>query len=346
MRTDSIKKLDCADAYLLTSKQNVTYATGFSGDSSQVLITKKDIVFFTDSRYTAQAKKEISGIQILESNSDRMEQIAKIIKSENIKVIGIEQSSVTVEKFEEYKKYFGGLSYTDISNDLLILRMIKTEDEIKKIKIAANANEVVLKEIVKYIKVGVSEFDVRAELVYQINKQKMDNAFEPIVAAGINSALPHATVSDYVIQDGDFLTLDFGCKYFSYCSDITRTFGVGNVDEKSKKIYDIVKTAQMLGVQAAKIGEKSKNIDAIVRSYIKDCGYGAYYNHGTGHGVGLEIHELPVINTRADFTIQENMVFTVEPGIYIEGFGGVRIEDMLLAGEGSVYQFTKELILL
>ncbi len=196
------------------------------------------------------------------------------------------------------------------------------------------------------IQAGISELDVRAELVYQINRQGMDSAFAPIVAAGLNSAIPHATVSGNVLKPGDFLTLDFGCKYNGYCSDITRTFGIGDIDAKLKKIYDIVKIAQQNAMDVASHAKTAPEIDAAARGTIEKAGYAEYFAHGTGHGVGLQIHELPVINARAQDVLCDGMVYTIEPGIYMPGLGGVRIEDTYVHGKGGLNKFSKELILI
>ncbi len=341
-----IRQLDSAEAYLLTSVENVAYATGFSGDSSQVLVTPGDAFFFTDSRFVEMAREEIGSRAevICTGGQERLPSIAKRLSG--IARLGIEQGNVTVREFGEFKKAFPTKEYTDISDDMLLMRMVKTEEELEKIGTAARANEVALNELLPYIKPGVCELDIRAELEYRMKKQGMDLAFPTIAAGGLNSAVPHATPSGYRIRSGDFLTLDFGCRYDGYCSDITRTFGIGNIDGESKKIYDIVNEAQRRAQQEAQIGADTYRVDEAARSYIAENGYGAYYDHGTGHGVGRQIHELPVLNPRSSYILQKNMVFTVEPGIYVPGLGGVRIEDTLVAGRGSVYEFSKELILL
>jgi len=348
--TDKIGKisaLDCADAYFLTSDINVSYATGFSGDSSQVLITKGRVWFFTDSRYTLQAEKDIDGAEIITTTAQmRIPAICDVLKKNNVSVLAVEKDFMTLNEFAGYDEKFAVRSYVDISDKVLRMRAIKGDGEIKKIMAAAKGNENVLEALRKTIKPGMTEFDVRAELVYQINIQGMECAFTPIVAAGKNSAIPHATVSDNIIKYGDMLTLDFGCRYEGYCSDVTRTFGIGDVDERLKKIYYIVKVAQQNALEAAKEEKRASKIDAAARDFITDNGYGEYYNHGTGHGVGLAIHELPVLNAASGDIIEDNMVYTIEPGIYVPGLGGVRIEDMCVGGKGNLYSFSKELVLI
>ncbi|MEA4853590.1 MAG: Xaa-Pro peptidase family protein [Christensenella sp.] len=343
---DRIRETETADAYLLTSVENVAYATGFTGDSSQLLISAYGEYFFTDSRYEELARNEISpSIEIISTGgANRVLAIAS--KLRDCRRLGIEKQDVTIGVFEAYRDAFNEVEYIDLSQFLLTMRMIKSENEIEKIRKAARANEIALEETLPLIKPGISELDIRAELEYRMKKQGMDLAFSTIAAAGMNSAIPHATPSSYKICDGDFLTLDFGCRFEGYCSDITRTFGVGNIDGQRKKIYDIVKEAQQSAADAAQVGADTREIDFIARDLIHKNGYGAYYDHGTGHGVGRQIHELPILNPRFSYILEKNMVFTVEPGIYVPGIGGVRIEDTLVAGFGSVYTFSKELILL
>lgn len=343
---EKIRKLNTADAYLLTSAENVAYATDFSGDSSQVLITPEQAWFFTDDRFVEMAREEVGAVAqvICTGGEDRLSSIKKCLGAN--RTLGIEQGNVTVKEFHGMERTFGSLRYVDISEAMLVLRMVKTDEEIKKVRTAAKASETALRELLPYIKPEVTELDIRAELEYRMKKQGMDLAFPTIAAAGKNSAVPHATPSAYKISNGDLLTLDFGCRFEGYCSDITRTFGIGNIDGELKKIYDIVNEAQKRALDIAGLGADTQQIDEAARAYITQNGYGRYYNHGTGHGVGRQIHELPVLNPRLSYILQKNMVFTIEPGIYIPGLGGVRIEDTLIAGMGSVYEFSKELILL
>lgn len=345
--SDRLLALGMADAYFLTSEENVSYVTGFSGDSSEVLVTRDEVYFFTDARYTKQAEKDIENAYIITTTAkERIPTIGDILFDNKINRLAIEKSAVTLQQFDAYDDVFDMDEYIDVSDELLQMRAIKQPEELEKIRFAAAGNEKALQALLPNIKIGMRELDIRAELIYQINKQGMDCAFAPIVAAGENSALPHATVSDYKIQSGDLLTLDFGCRYQGYCSDMTRTFAVGNIDEKRKRIYDIVKIAQQTALDAVQQGADAKGIDAAARNYITDAGYGDYYQHGTGHGVGLEIHERPVLNANSADVIVEDMVYTIEPGIYIPGVGGVRIEDLCIGRQGNLYKFSKELIVI
>ncbi len=347
-KIETIRSFRTAQAYLLTSQTNIFYACGFSGDSSQLLITDRNAFLFTDSRYTLQAQKDIGDTAecVVTGGAERNAAISAVLKDCGVGRLAIEKDDVTVSISEAYQKAFGCAEYVDISGEMLRVRAVKTHDEIEKIVLAAQATEEVLEELLPVIRAGVSEFDICAELLYRINKRGMQSAFAPIVAAGCNSAIPHATTTDYRLREGDLLTLDFGCKYQGYCSDITRTFGIGNVDEQRKKLYDIVKTAQQRALLVAEVGVPARRIDEAARTVIAENGYGNCFGHGTGHGVGLQIHELPVINPSSGAVLEKNMAYTVEPGIYVPGVGGVRIEDTCIAGMGSLYRFSKELILI
>ncbi len=335
-----------ADAYLFSSEINVEYMTGFSGDSSEFLLINGQGYFFTDARYTEQAAKDIAAdVEIITTTAqERTEAIKKALA--NAGTLAIEKQYVSVDTFEHWQKELGVLRFVDISEDMLRLREVKSPGELELISRAAAGNDVVLDNLVKIIKPGMSELDVKAELLYQINRQGMASAFKPIVASGENSALPHATVTDRIIKSGDMLTLDFGCRYMGYCSDITRTFGIGNVDGRLKSIYDIVRQAHEAALLTAARESSAKAVDLAARDIIEKHGYGDFYRHGTGHGVGLQIHELPILNRNSADTLSPGMVYTIEPGIYVPGLGGVRIEDMCIAGVGSLYSFSKELILI
>ncbi len=345
MKTTTILDLKISDSYLITSQENIRYLCGFSGDSSQLLITPKECCFFTDFRYETQAKEETSDCKVIITNGkNRNEEISKHIFGANL---GVEKDNLSVNMFEELKIVYNNVvKYTDISGELLKLREIKSKSELIYIKKAAKASEDALENTLSYIKEGISELELKAHLIYNVNKQGMENAFEPIVAFGSNGAKPHAKTSSKKLKKGELITIDFGCKYKGYCADITRTFAFSSIDEKQKYIYNVVKNAQKTALNKAEINEKLANVDKSARDYITQEGLGEYFGHSTGHGVGLYIHELPVVSANATQTIKENMVFTIEPGVYIENEFGVRIEDMVISQTGSLYTFSKELIIL
>lgn len=337
-----------AEAYLLTSDANVRYVTGFTGGESCLLVTPSAAVLFTDSRYAQQAAHEIDvdsvELRITQTGKDRLDAVRDVLQPDKSAVVGLEEDSLSVSDFRKFQKVLPCAETKDVSGLLLELRSIKSPDEIDKIKMAAKATDSVMEIMLQRVHEGMSEYAIRAELIYAIAKHNMEPSFEPIVAAGPNGAMPHAAVSDYVVKKGDFITLDFGCRYEGYCADMTRTLAVGHVDGDLKTIYDVVEKAQKDAVNTSELGIAARLIDEAARIPIREAGYAENFGHGTGHGVGLQIHELPMINKSSNARIAEGMVFTIEPGIYVEGLGGVRIEDTCVAGEGSLFSFPKTLI--
>ncbi|MGH2575633.1 MAG: M24 family metallopeptidase, partial [Ignavibacteria bacterium] len=230
------------------------------------------------------------------------------------------------------------------------LTVQKTVDEIAKIKKAIEITDKTFEKILKFIKPGMSELDISAEITYTQKKLgALKDAFEPIVASGWRGALPHGIASDKKIAKGEMVTLDFGCVYDGFCSDMTRTIAVGEPPEELKKIYNVVLEAQLKSIESAKSNLSSKALDLVARDYITKKGYGDNFGHGLGHGLGIEVHELPGISQRADYTLKENSIVTIEPGIYVESLGGVRIEDDVLLNENGcevMNKSDKELIIL
>jgi len=209
--------------------------------------------------------------------------------------------------------------------------MIKASWEIERISKAEAIGDMAFSHILGYIKEGVSERDIAAELEYFMKKQGAEKtSFDTIVISGKKTSMPHGTPDDKKIENGDFVTLDFGCVYEGYCSDMTRTVAVGKADERQKEIYNIVLEAQLTGLNAIKSGVVCKNADEMARNVIEKAGYGKYFGHSLGHGVGLMIHELPNLSPKSEMMLEDNMVVSCEPGIYIPDFGGVRIEDLVV----------------
>ena len=223
---------------------------------------------------------------------------------------------------------------------------VKTPAEIKKLRTAAQYTQKILEEVVPLIRPGVSEIEIAEEIASKMSVLGLAPAFDTIVASGENGAQPHAVPSERKFISGDMITIDLGCMYEGYCGDMTRTFALENVSDDFKNIYEIVKNAQTAGIQAVSDGIICKNVDAVSRSLIQAAGYGEYFIHGTGHGVGREVHEFPRVNATSETVLKKNMVVTVEPGIYIKNKGGVRIEDTIVVGGGNFYDFTKDLIIL
>jgi len=224
--------------------------------------------------------------------------------------------------------------------------VVKTPDEISRLRMAAMLTQKILTEILPMIKPGVTEIEIAEEISRKMKQLGLEPSFDTIVAGGENGAQPHAVPSERKFAPGDMITIDLGCKYQDYCGDMTRTFALGQPSETDKKIYETVKNSQEEGLLAVEDGALCRDVDAVCRSYIEQAGFGEYFIHGTGHGVGREVHEFPRLNQTSQSVLKANMVVTVEPGIYIPQTCGVRIEDTVVVGGGNFFDFTKELIIL
>ena len=326
------KKLD---AVLLTNILNVRYFSGFTGTTAITLLTREKRYLVTDFRYISQATLECSssGFEVVREDKLPLEKVGTLLKELGVVRLGIEDQSVTLAQFENFKKYFGALEYIPLGDSLLKIRMVKTPEEIELIEKSVEIIDRALAEVAPKIKPGgMSEQDVATELEYAIRKFGAQEAsFKFIVASGERSALPHGVATDKIIGEG-FLTIDFGAFYKGYASDMTRTFYIGeNPTPKHLEIYEVVKEAQRRAIEAAKPGMTNRELDSIARDYIASQGYGEYFGHGLGHGIGLQIHEYPGVSYKAEeMVLEPGMIITIEPGIYIDGFGGVRIEDDIL----------------
>lgn len=337
------------DGVLLISPENVRWLSGFSGDSAQILVTQNHQYFITDCRYIEQAEREMGDTfrYIKAAHAERLRRIDKLLDKHGTKCLGIEKEVVTISLMQKYQESWF-MKYAYIDEEIKRLRSIKTPEELARMREGAKITQAAFEHILDYVKEGVSEFDLLAELQYFLNKQGTVPSFPPIIASGENAALPHATVSHRKLQAGDLLTMDFGCIYQGICTDFTRTIGISGVEEELEMIYNIVKSANLAGLEAVRAGIGANEVDQVVRSVIQEAGYGAYFEHGTGHGVGVEIHEAPAITAYSTDVLKENMVITIEPGIYLPGKGGVRIEDMIAVteeGYENFYTAAKDLII-
>ncbi|MGL4867634.1 MAG: aminopeptidase P family protein [Cetobacterium sp.] len=328
-----------ADAILITNLLNVRYLTGFTGTTGTALVIGNHKFFITDFRYVAQGKKEVekNGFQLICENISVLKKVAELLKKYEVKSICIENQSVTLDQFKLFKTIFPELNYIDLNDQFLKEREIKSEEEIAIIKKSIEIAEEALKRAVPKIRIGMIEREVAAELEYQMRKLGASKtSFDIIVASNERSALPHGVASEKAIEEG-FLTIDYGCFYNGYASDITRTFYVGNnPTEKHYEIYEIVKKANEMAIQNVKEGVTVHELDSIARDFIVEKGYGEYFGHGLGHGIGLQIHEYPGVSFKAENKVlKSGMIITIEPGIYIPEFGGVRIEDDILVKKDS-----------
>jgi Xaa-Pro aminopeptidase len=337
------------DGLLITSGYNRRYATGFTGTAGVVLISEKEAKFITDFRYIDQAKEQATEFEIVQHTGPIIDEVGKQASAMGITKLGFEQDHMTFSTYRTYEKAISA-NLVPISQLVEKLRMIKDADELKTLQEATEIADAAFDHILTYIKPGLTELDVSNELEFFMRKQgATSSSFDIIVASGYRSALPHGVASDKVIENGEFITLDFGAYYKGYCSDITRTISVGEPGEELRKIYDVVLQAQLKGMEGIKPGITGIQADALTRDHIKAEGYGEYFGHSTGHGIGLEVHEGPGLSFKSDIVLQPGMVVTVEPGIYISGLGGVRIEDDTVVtetGNKSLSHSTKDLIIL
>ncbi|MBM7660883.1 Xaa-Pro aminopeptidase [Bacillus mesophilus] len=337
------------DGILITSSYNRRYMTNFTGTAGVAIISREKAVFITDFRYVEQAENQLEGFEIVQHKAAIIEEVANQVEKLGIKRLGFEEDHVT---FSTYKSYQTSIKaeLVPLSGVIEKLRLIKTDSEIKILKEATEIADAAFEHILTVIRPGKTEIEISNELEFFMRKQgAVSSSFDIIVASGYRSALPHGVASDKVIESGEFVTLDFGAYYKGYCSDITRTLAVGQPSEELKNIYDVVLEAQLRGMAGIKPGITGKQADALTRDYITEKGYGEYFGHSTGHGIGLEVHEGPGLSFKSDMVLEAGMVVTVEPGIYVANVGGVRIEDDTVItkdGNQTLSFSTKELIIL
>jgi len=330
------------DALLLTSPENRFYATGFESTAGLALITPEKNYFFTDFRYFEAASK-IEGFELSMVGNDRNYTVLinEVLEEHNIKRLGYEDLKMSVMEHAKLQKALHA-EMVPTGYAIYSARASKADWEIDRMKKAQEISERALDDVLGIIRPGLTEKEIAAELVYRMLKYGAENtSFDPIVVSGKNSSMPHGVPSHKKIEDGDFVTMDFGCIYGGYCSDMTRTVAVGHADEEMRKIYGIVLEAQAAGIAAAKAGVYGRDVDAAARKVIEDAGYGEYFGHGFGHSLGIEIHEPPNASTSETGTLPKGAVISAEPGIYLPGKFGVRIEDVLVITEEGCENITK-----
>lgn len=332
-----------SEAALIISQPNRFYLTGFTSSDGFVFITKKSADFLTDSRYIEKASTVVKSCKTILLDKG-ISQIAELCKDENISKIYLETDFVSIGTFEKYKKVFEDIEVsadTKITDLLLNLRSVKSESELKNIKEAQKLTDETFSYILERIEKGRTEKEIMLDMEFFIRKQgSCGVAFDFIVVSGKNSSLPHGVPTDKKIENGDFITMDFGAVVNGYRSDMTRTVAVGSVSDEQRKVYDTVLKAQTKALEAIKSGAVCRDIDKIARDIINKE-YNGCFGHGLGHSVGIEIHESPSFSPRCDTVLKPNMVMTVEPGIYIENKFGVRIEDMVFVTEKHYENITK-----
>lgn len=318
------------DGILFTGLENIRYLCGFTGSDGAQILTKRESFFLTDSRYWTQSEKEVIGSQIVRYNK-KLEGIAFHLADLKLQRIGFESLSLSFSLHQSLmKKITNGVDFLPLENEIRNLRALKDDRELLSMKSAIDISSRAFEHILGMMKEGVVERDVALEMEFFMKKNGADAmGFDVILASGKRSALPHGKASEKRIKKGDLILIDFGSQFDGYHSDQTRTVVCGNPSPDQKKIYQIVKDAHDRAIEKIRPGIPIHEIDAAARNYIRDCGYDEYFGHGTGHGIGLAVHEEPVVNRDNKEPAQEGMVFTIEPGIYLPASGGIRIEDMV-----------------
>jgi len=333
-RIDTLKKYmekQNLDGILLFNNENRKYISGFTGTMGYVILTKNEKIFATDFRYLEQAKIECDGFVIREINNNYS--IFDLLKDLRVKCIGIEEEWVTVDFYNSMIKFIGNIEIIYIQNIIKSLRMIKDKSEIDLITQACNITDNAFLRIMEFIKPGITERQICTEVQYYMKKEGAEKTLDIfIIASGVRSSLPHGRATDKKIEKGDFVTLDIGCSYKGYWSDMTRTVVVGKASDEQRNIYNIVLEAQRRVSEYLRPGVLGTAADSIARNYIREAGYGDNFGHGLGHGVGLEMHEAPRLaqSKLGNIEMRPGMVVTNEPGIYVAKFGGVRIEDVVV----------------
>lgn len=342
----SLLKRDGLDAAVITGLTGIRYYSGFTSVDATLVITGQKASLLTDFRYTIQAKEQSPDFDIIEIAGAPFETVNKLLKEDGCKYIAFEEQVMFVAVYNKLKAY--GFDWVPASKLIHSPRLIKTPDEAHKLQKAQDMADKAFSALLNRIGSGMTEKEVAAELDYIGAKLGSEGpSFETIVGSGPNGAMCHAVPGSRRLTKGDLVVLDFGCIYEGYHSDMTRTFAVGEVDDFSKRIYDIVLTAQQKALDAVKAGITGKELDAVARDYITAAGYGETFGHSLGHGFGLEIHEEPRASTKSTDVFVPGMTVTIEPGIYIEGKLGVRIEDCCMVTETGKTVFShspKELL--
>ena len=338
------------DARLVTSAPGEFYAAGFHGEGMAV-ITKDETWYYTDSRYIEVAQQQVTGAHVgmIRTGQTYRQLAQEIVQDKGVCRLGFEDSSMSVAEYNRWKQGITA-ELVPASEILDLLRMVKDEDELAAMREAQRITDEAFAEILNDVKPGVAECEIAAKLTYLMARKGAErNSFDPIVACGANGSKPHAVPGQDLIQNGQFVTMDFGCVVGGYCSDMTRTVAVGQPTDEMKLVYDTVLKAQLAGIAAARGGVTGAEIHNIGAKVIADAGYGDYFGHGFGHSLGIEIHENPRFSPLWDKAIPSGACLSAEPGIYLPGRFGVRIEDVIMLTDDGCIDIThspKELIIL
>ncbi len=332
---------------LVSSPYNMRYLSGFRGGTGYLFLTKNRQVLLTDSRYTTQGQQESPDFEVITVSGKEPYDvaIARLLKEEQVSEVGFEDQVMTYESVETLRHKLESqveISLIPLTGTLDDLRQIKTKEELESIEKAEALGDMAFAYILNEIKPGMTEVEIALLLECYMRKNGAEGlSFDTIVASGENSAMPHAIPGQKKVECGELITMDFGCIVDGYCSDMTRTIVLGKASDKQKEIYDIVLESQLRALEGIRPGVTGKAVDGLARDYIAQKGYGDYFGHGLGHSVGLYIHEEPRLSPKEENVLQPGMVETVEPGIYLPGIGGVRIEDLVEITGNGYKNYTK-----
>ncbi len=332
------------DAVLITSGVSRQYLLHFPSTAGLMLLTRENAVFLADSRYKEKADRTFSGCEtVLLTSAAR--QLSAYFKQWNIKTLAVESSYMTLREHSRYQKLFPGITILgsdEFDSGMLKLRSVKTQDEIRRMKAAQEITDAVFEKICGVIAPGITEKEIAARMEYEMKLLGADGlAFDTIVVSGKNSSMPHGTPSEKKVASGDLITMDFGAALDGYMSDMTRTVAIGTVGEEERKVYETVLEAQKRAFEQIRPGAVCADVDRAARDYIAEAGYDGCFGHGLGHSLGIEIHETPSYSSSDRTVLEPGMVLSVEPGIYLPGKFGVRIEDVAAIEEGGFENLTK-----
>jgi Xaa-Pro aminopeptidase len=321
------------DALVVTNLVNVRYLTGFTGSNAAAVVGRDQRVFLTDFRYVSQAEEQVPDFERVKGERDLLGDVAERVSGR----VGFEDGTMTVRSHERLKGLLGDRGeLVAAGNPVEELRMVKEQAELDAVRAAAQLADAALERVLERGLAGRTEREVASQLESEIRALGADElSFEPIVASGPHGALPHADPRDVEIDRGVLVTIDWGAKLDGYCSDCTRTFATGDLDEEGARVYELVRDAQQRALDAVRAGAAAREVDAVSRDVISAAGHGDHYGHGLGHGVGLEVHEAPRLAPTSDDVLVANSVVTVEPGVYVPGERGVRIEDLVVVTDGG-----------
>lgn len=332
------------DTLFVTNLTNVRYLCGFTGSNGMLLVTGRGSRFFTDGRYRTQSSDQVQGAEIFvyENPPDLGPALRKAATDLDAKAIGFEAVHVSVAKQEELEESFGVSALVSTKQIVEELRALKDSEEIDLIRTAAQMADDGFSHILDYVMPGMTEKEVALELEFYLRREGAEDAsFSPIVATGERSALPHANPTEKIIEKGAFLLFDLGAKYKSYCSDLTRTVLIGDAGDRQRSVYEVIAASNEAGLKAAGPGIAAKTVDRAARDVVAEAGYPEAFSHGLGHGVGLEVHESPSVRSTSEDVLEAGNIVTIEPGAYFEGWGGVRIEDLVVITDSGIEVLSK-----